>query len=100
MTEVAASELQKAVESQHGGTATFVQSAPVLETHAGEIVWNGTVHVFDLKGSPSGTTCAYAWYYERPDGKRSFFALLHLPPITSPRDAVRAAIVAESRTSK
>ena len=29
--------------------------------------------------------------------KRRFFAVLHLPPVTSPVEAVRAAIVAEQR---
>jgi hypothetical protein len=29
--------------------------------------------------------------------KRRFFAVLHQPPVTSPVDAVRAAIVAEQR---
>ena len=43
---------------------------------------------------------AYAWSYERPDGKRRFFAVLHMPPVASPRDAVRAAIVAEQRAEK
>lgn len=76
MAEVAPSELKKAVESQHGGTATFVQSVPVHETHEGKTVWDGTVHVFDLKDSPSGATRAYAWSYERDDGKRRFFAIL------------------------
>jgi len=40
---------------------------------------------------------AYAWSYERPDGKRRFFAVLHVGGITAPREAVRAAIVAEAR---
>ncbi len=40
---------------------------------------------------------AYAWSYELEDGKQRFFAVLHVPPITSQRDAVRAAIVAEAR---
>jgi len=35
---------------------------------------------------------------ERLDGKRRFFAVLHIPPITGPREAVRAAIVAEHRS--
>jgi hypothetical protein len=41
---------------------------------------------------------AYAWSspIEGSD-KRRFFAVLHVPPITSPLDAVRAAIVAEQR---
>lgn len=97
MIEVAPDELKRAVESQHGGMASFVQSVPVHETHEGKPVWDGTVHVFDLKDSPSGATRAYAWSYERDDGRRRFFAVLGMPPINSPRDAVRAAIVAEAR---
>jgi hypothetical protein len=95
--EVDQSELKKAVESQHGGTATLVQSVPVHEEFKGETVWVGTVHVFDLVDSPSGATRAYAWSYELDDGKRRFFAVLHMGPITGPREAVRAAIVAEHR---
>lgn len=96
MTEVAAAEFKRAVESQHGGTATFVQFVPIHEEHNGETVWDGTVAVFDLTDHPQATR-AYAWSYERPDGKRRFFAVLHIPPIIGPREAVRAAIVAEQR---
>ena len=32
--------------------------------------------VFDLKGCPSGAFRAYAWSYERDDGKRRFFTRL------------------------
>lgn len=99
MTEVAVSELKHAVESQHGGTATFVQSVPIHEEHDGQTVWDGTVHVFDLAGHPTAKR-AYAWSYERPDGKRRFFAVLHVGGITGPREAVRAAIVAEQRAGK
>ena len=31
---------------------------------------------------------AYAWRYAMEDGRRMFFAVLHIPPVTSPRDAV------------
>lgn len=96
MSEVAIPELKKAVESQHGGTATFVQSVPIHEEHNGETVWDGTVAVFDLADHPTATR-AYAWSYEREDGKRRFFAVLHVGVITGPREAVRAAIVAEQR---
>ena len=96
MTEAATGELKKAVESQHGGTASFVQSVPIHEEHDGQTVWDGTVAVFDLAG-PTATR-AYAWPYERPDGKRRLFAVLHQPPVTSPVEAVRAAIVAEHKT--
>src|SRR5580658_4775832 len=99
MSEVATSQLKDAVESQHGGTAAYVQSVPIHEEHEGQTVWDGMVAVFDLAGHPKAAR-AYAWSYERPDGKRRFFAVLHMPPVTSPRDAVRAAIVAERRAGK
>lgn len=54
------------------------------------------MHVFDLAGHPKAER-AYAWSYERLDGKRRFFAVLGIPPITGPIEAVRAAIVAEHR---
>jgi hypothetical protein len=96
--EVAASELKKAVESQHGGTATFIQAVPVHETFRDQTVWEGMVLIFDLRDSPSGVTRAYAWSHAI-DGteRRRFFAVLHIPPIDSPVNAVRAAIVAEAR---
>jgi hypothetical protein len=90
-------DLQTAVERQHNCTARLAQSVPVKETHACATVWEGVVHVFDITGHPKATR-AYAWSspIEGSD-KRRFFAVLHLPPITSPVDAVRAAIVAEQR---
>jgi hypothetical protein len=89
--------LKTAIESQHGGTATLAQSVPVRETHAGAVVWDGVVHVFDLDGHPAASR-AYAWSspIEGSD-KRRFFAVLHQGPVKSPVDAVRAAIVAEQR---
>jgi hypothetical protein len=99
MTEVSVDQLKQAVESQHGGTATFVQAVPVHEVHNGETVWDGVVHIFDLKGHPKAN-CAYAWSYERDDGKRRFFAVLHTPQIDGPREAVAAAIVMEARSQE
>lgn len=89
--------LKTAVESQHGVTAVLAQSVPVKETFGGETVWEGVVHVFRIQGHPKADT-AYAWSspIEGSD-KRRFFAVLHIPPITSPVEAVRAAIVAEQR---
>jgi hypothetical protein len=94
------SQLRIAVESQHGGAATLAQSVPVKETHAGAVVWEGIVHVFDLTGHPTASR-AYAWSspIEGSD-KRRFFAVLHQGPVKSPVDAVRAAIVAESKANQ
>jgi hypothetical protein len=89
--------LKSAVESQHGGSATHVESIPVKETFQGQTVWEGVVEVFDLDGNAKSTR-AYAWSspIEGSD-KRRFFAVLHLGGIRSPQDAVKAAIVAEHR---
>jgi hypothetical protein len=98
MTE--ADQLREAVENTHGGTATLAQSVPVRETFEGKPVWEGVVHVFDLTGHPTATR-AYAWSspIERST-KRRFFAVLHTARINSPLEAVRAAIVAEYRTTR
>jgi len=98
MTDVSQTELRNAVETQHGGTATLVQSVPVDERHNGQPVWQGVVHVFDLADNPKATR-AYAWS-SAIDGstKRRFYAVLQIPPINTPVDAVRAAIVAEHKT--
>jgi hypothetical protein len=63
---------------------------------ANRMGWRGA-HVFDLKENPKANR-AYAWSspIEGSD-KRRFFAVLHLGAIKSPRDAVRAAIVAEAK---
>jgi hypothetical protein len=102
LTEVNHRNLQQVVEQMHTCKAALAQSVPVSETFEGSAVWEGVVHVFDLTGHPKATR-AYAWSspIEGSD-KRRFFAVLHLPPVTSPVEAVRAAIVAEhsGRTSK
>lgn len=96
-SEVPTTELKRAVESQHGGTATLAQSVPVRETFGRQTVWEGVVHVFDLEGHPTAKR-AYAWSSPvEGSNKRRFFAVLHQGPVRSPIDAVRAAIVAESK---
>lgn len=97
MIDVSPDELKRAVESQHGGTATLVQSVPIDERHDGKPVWQGVVHVFDLAGHPKAKR-AYAWSSPvEGSAKRRFFAVLHMGGITGPVEAVRAAIVAERR---
>ena len=89
------SELKNAVERMHHCSARLIQSVPIREWFEHETVWEGAVHIFDLEGHPTASR-AYAWSssIEGSDNRR-FFAVLHQPPITSPVDAVRAAIVAE-----
>jgi hypothetical protein len=95
--EVSPDELRRTVERLHSGTARLVQSVPVRESFYGKLVWGGVVHVFYLDGNPKANR-AYAWSSPiKGSTKRRFFAVLHIPPITSPSEAVRAAIVAEQR---
>jgi hypothetical protein len=98
MIEVNPKELQTAVETMHGARAKLIRSMPVVETFQEETVWQGIVHMFELTGHSTATLC-YAWSspVEGSD-KQRFFAVLHIPPITSPQDAVRAEIVQEFRT--
>lgn len=89
--------LRDAIEHMHGGKARLVQSVPVNETFEGAPVWQGVVHVFDLEDNPEADR-AYAWSSPiEGSAKRRIFAVLQIPPITSPVEAVRAAIVAEHR---
>jgi hypothetical protein len=91
VSEVSPSELKEFIEFQYGGTAYYVQSVPVHEEHSGQTVWSGTVAVFDLTHYPKANR-AYAWSREVEGGERQFYSVLHAPPITGPRDAVRTAI--------
>lgn len=97
MNDVSADQLRTAVENMHGGKASLTQTVPIRETFNGQMVWEGLVHVFDLEGHPTAKR-AYAWSSPiKGSDKRRFFAVLHQPPVTSPAEAVRAAIVAEYR---
>jgi hypothetical protein len=98
--EADVAQLQGAVERMHHCSATLAQSVPVTEAFKGELVWEGIVHIFDLEGHPKATR-AYAWSSPiEGNTKRRFFAVLHIPPIVSPLDAVRAAIVAEKKAKE
>lgn len=90
-------DLKRAIESQHGGSATRLQSIPVKETSDGKTVWEGVVHVFALAGNPKASK-AYAWSTPiEGSEKRRYFAVLHRGDIRSPQDALRAAATRGSR---
>jgi hypothetical protein len=97
MNEVSPADLKGALERLHDCKAKLVQSVPITEAFEGQTVWQGVVHVFAIFRHPSADR-AYAWSspIEGSD-KRRIFAVLHQGPITSPIEAVRAAIVAEAK---
>lgn len=91
-------ELRDVIHKLHGATATYVESVSVREIHEGQIVWDGIVEVFRLRGHPK-TNRIYAWEHDTDDPKqpRRYVTVLHIPPVVSPRTAVQAVIVQESK---
>jgi len=91
-------ELRDVIRRLHGAEAAHVKSVPVKETFGGETVWEGVVEVFDLTGHATAHR-VYAWAHEtdNPDKPIRHVTVLHLHPIKSAQDAVRAAIMQEAR---
>jgi len=92
MTEI--ERLDKAILDLHGCKSNHNRSVAVHETSEGKTVWEGIVEVFDLENH-SLAKIAYAWSYKGDDGKTRYVAVLGVPPINSPKDAVRAYVVAD-----
>ncbi len=100
MSDVDVETLRVAVEGQHGGRPAFDRVVHVVERYEGQSAWAGPVHIFKLTGHPTATEC-YAWSDPVPDSdRRRFYAVLRAGPVTSPEEAVRAAIVSEFRDAK
>ncbi|MDB6125785.1 MAG: hypothetical protein JWQ71_4778 [Pedosphaera sp.] len=80
----------------HKADSTHVESVPVREVFQGKTIWNGIVEVFDLRGHPKATRC-YAWSHRagKDDSDERFVAVLDIPPVVSPKSAVKVAIAAE-----
>jgi hypothetical protein len=90
-------ELRETIRRLHGADATHVESVAVKETFRGKTVWEGTVEVFDLDGHPKASR-VYAWAHDTDGPKKRHVTVLHIAPITSAVEAVRAAIVQEFRS--
>jgi hypothetical protein len=90
--------LKAAVEAACGCTATHSTSHLLTETFKEHVVWQGVIEAFRLDGHQEATRC-YAFYLVG-DNEPILQTILELPPIDSPRSAVRAAIVAKARQSK
>jgi len=93
-------ELKKAVEQLHLCRAHFIEKVEVVEVFHEKTIWEGTVFVFSLKGHTQSTK-AYAWSSPiEGSTKRRYFAVLHIPPVDSPKKAVRASIVNDYKLTK
>jgi len=91
-------ELREVIRRVHGVESEHIESVAVKETFQGKTVWDGIVEVFELKGHETAHR-VYAWAHETddPDRPRRHVTVLHLHPIKSAQDAVKAAIVQEFR---
>ena len=89
-------ELKNVIGRLHECEADHIETVFITETFQGQIVWQGEVEVFNVRGHPKAKRC-YAWAYTDDKGKRKYTAVLELPPVDSPRSAVKAAIVSEVR---
>jgi len=85
-------ELLKAgVEAQHDCSAAWINSLPVAAKASGKLVWDGTVHIFELSGHPQCERC-YAWFENEfgPLDARKVSSQLKVEGISSAADAVSA----------
>lgn len=90
--------LIEAIRHMHGCKARHVETARVHETApTGEVVWSGVVEVFELIGHASAQR-AYAWSEATKGTRRRFFAVVHVGRVDSAAAAVRASILADSRS--
>jgi hypothetical protein len=90
-------ELRGVIRHLHGVESMHVESIPVKETFQGQTVWEGIVEVFELHGHPKAPR-VYAWAHDADGPKKRHVTVLHVAPITSAVEAVRAAIVQEFRS--
>lgn len=88
MNDVPLDTFEHAIREMHGCASRLIGQERVVETHDGQVAWEGEVLVFELVGHPTADR-AYAW---EVDGVVT--AVLGEPPVESPQDAVRAAIMA------
>lgn len=95
MRDASTDQLRKVVEDLHECKATFADIEPVHEQFKGETVWEGIVHVFYLSGHAKAKVC-YAWSLP-VDGSKNhrFYTVLAVPPVSSPVEAVRVAILSD-----
>lgn len=94
MTTEYIDSLRDAIRHTHGCESRHVESVAVCETFKGKTVWDGSVEVFDLIGHPKARQ-GYAWGHEDDGGRWQYVAVLKIHPADSPRNAVRAYIVAQ-----
>jgi hypothetical protein len=88
-------ELKKTVQQRYDRQAEHMQSVPVKEIVEGKIVWEGAVEIFTLRNAKAKR--CYAWGQRKEGGGWEMTTVLEIPPVISPRTAVKAAIAEKAR---
>ena len=83
--------LSKAITAMHGCRCSHFGTEKIKEQHDGKDVWEGDVEIFQLKGHPDAKV-AYGWGWTDSSNEIQYIGILHVPPIESAADAVKAAI--------
>lgn len=93
--------LQMVIHQLHGCDSKYVETVPIHEIFRGDTVWKGEVEVFNITGHPKAKRC-YAWSHRegKDDLGERFVAVLEIPPVISPETAVKASIVADSKSKQ
>lgn len=92
MSEKYIKALQDAIQHTHGCESRHVGTVAVQEAFQGKMVWQGEVGVFDLIEHPQASQ-GYAWGFQDDVGDWEYVAVLRIPPVETPQDAVRAYII-------
>lgn len=88
-------KLRDVIRRVHGVDSEHVYSLPIKEEVGGQTVWEGVVEVFNLEDHSTASR-VYAWMHQTDElGQPRHVTVLHLHPIKSARDAVKAAIAQE-----
>lgn len=82
--------LRDAVAALHGCDCSHSGTSRVVELFEGQKVFDGNVETFTLSGHPVASE-AFAWAFQGAT-EPQYVAVLNVPPINDPSDAVRAAI--------
>ncbi len=91
MASVYLDNLKRAVEALHGCSCEHQTTGYIHEEMDGKTLWKGSVDTYALRDHPQATK-AYAWSWKDEAGETRYVAILNVPPVTSPRAAVQAAI--------
>lgn len=91
-------KLKHDIETTYKCAAIHAGSDLIVESFRDEIVWDGVVETFILEGHPTAKHC-YAWSYVQ-DHETKYTTVLEIPPVESPKSAVRAAILAKANQQR